>query len=371
MVSLLAICVTNASAADPELKKIKIDNRQVEQQDETVSVQFDVTVGKRVARSGHTVVYRPYLVNGENRWDLPEVIVQGGRAGVAEKRHAWAAGAEVVYNQPTVVRGGTAFHYSASVPRQGWMKGADLQAEIIDMGCCHGEVAGTEMLAENIDLPTPMAVVMIEPEPVPPATTGDVLAEELPFVLRASEFDGTLPQLMFDDDRDYALKVYFPQAVSKLDPDMEDNAATLAKLLDAIKKLEASPDSRVEHVVVAGFASPEGSFQLNDRLAWNRASALKKYVTDNSTLDSEIIHIYNGVEDWYGLRMLVEKSDMADKQAVLDIMDSTPIADEKDRAKRENELKKLDGGRTYNYMLKNFFPELRNASYIKVYYGNK
>ncbi len=242
-VSLLAICATGASAADPDIRKIKVANPQIEQQDEAVFVQFDVAVGKRVARSGHTVVYRPFLVNGENRWDLPEVIVQGGRAKIAEQRHAWAAGGEVVYNTPTVVRGGEAFHYSASVPRQGWMKGADLQAEIIDMGCCAGEVAATERLASAIDLPTPMAVVMIEPEPVPAPTTGDLLAEELPFVLRASEFDETLPQLMFDDDRDYALKVYFPQGISKLDPNMENNAATLGKLLDAIKKLEASSDS--------------------------------------------------------------------------------------------------------------------------------
>jgi hypothetical protein len=371
MVSLLAVSFTDAFAADPELKKIRIDNPQIAQQDDVVSVQFDVAVGKRVARSGRTVVYRPYLVSGANRWDLPEVIVQGGRARVAEERHAWRAGTEVVYNQPTVVRGGDSFHYTASVPRQGWMKGADLSAEIITMGCCDGELTGTELLASNLDLPTPMAVVMIEPDPVPAPTTGDLLAEERPYVLRASEFDGTLPQLMFDDDRDHALKVYFRQGISKLDPNMRNNAATLAELLDAIEKLEASSDSRVEHVVIAGFASPEGTFELNDRLAWNRATALKKYVTDHSTLDGEIVHIYNGVEDWYGLRMLVEASDMANKQAVLDIMDNTPIADKSNRALRESELKKLDGGRTYNYMLRNFFPELRNASYIKVYYGNK
>jgi outer membrane protein OmpA-like peptidoglycan-associated protein len=381
IISLLATCVTGASAAasaaaaDPGLKKITTGNHRVEQQDDMVSVGFDVTVGKRVARSGHTVVYRPYLVNGANRWDLPEVIVQKGRGKISEQRHAWAAGAEVKYSGPTVVRGGESFHYSAEVPRQGWMKGAALEAEIIDMGCCSGEITGSGILASNIDLPTPMVVVMVEPEPepepVPPATTGDLLAEELPFVMRSAEFDGTLPRLMFDDDREGALKVYFPRGNSVLDPDRSGNAETLAKLSSAIRKLQSSADSRVEHVVVAGFASPEGSFRLNDRLAWNRASALKKYITDNSNLDGDIIHIYNGVEDWYGLRLLVEKSNMADKQAVLDIMDKTPIADARNRQLREAELKKLDGGRTYDYMMKNFFPELRNASYIKVYYGNR
>lgn len=373
-ISLVVLCGIGASAQTPGVREITTGNPSIEQNDNlTVSVAFDVEVGKKVARSGQTVVYRPYLASGSNRWDLPEIVVYKSRAKVAQARHEWASGQPMTFNEPTVVRGGESFRYSASVPRQGWMKGAELRAEILYIGCCDVETSEPALLASNIDLPTPMGVIMIEPEPVPEPvlTTGDVLAKEHPFVMSASEFDETLPELMFDDDREHALKVNFAVNSSTLDPRRENNAETLALLLDAIRRLEESSDSRVEHVVVAGFASPEGSFRLNDRLAWNRASALKAYITDNSALDSDIIHIYNGIEDWYGLRMLVEASDMADRQAVLDVIESTPIQDADGRPVREMELKKLSAGRTYDYMLRNFFPGLRNASYIKVYYGEK
>ncbi len=68
--------------------------------------------------------------------------------------------------------------------------------------------------------------------------------------------------------------------------------------------------------------------------------------------------------------MLVEKSNLPNKQAIIDIIDNVPIWDAERNTGREQEIKKLDGSRTYSYMLRNFFPELRAAAYIKVYYDN-
>ena len=374
--AILVLLPAGAAAADPNAKKITIDNTVVRQIDDTVVVDFDMTVGKRVAGGRHTVIYRPYLVNEDYRWDMPEVVIRKKSGTISEQRREWRTGEAVAFDNPAFLGGGEQFHYSAELPRQGWMKGADLCAEIIYMGCCEIETRGTDILAAGIDLPTPMGIVPVwvadntpvEPERAP--TTGDIIAEEMPFVLAASEFESTMPQLMFDDDREEALRVHFAVNSAVLEQNRANNAETLELLLEAIRRIEEAPDSHVEHVVVAGFASPEGSFALNDRLAWNRAAILNKYIVDHSTLDDDVVHIYNGVEDWFGLRMLVEASDMADKQAVIDIIDSVPIADAQGRPVRELELKKLDGGRTYNYMLRNFFPELRAAAYIKVYYGN-
>jgi hypothetical protein len=56
---------------------------------------------------------------------------------------------------------------------------------------------------------------------------------------------------------------------------------------------------------------------------------------------------------------------------VLEIIDTTPIWDPQNGDGRENALRRLNGGATYRYMLRNFFPELRHAAYIKVFYENK
>lgn len=67
----------------------------------------------------------------------------------------------------------------------------------------------------------------------------------------------------------------------------------------------------------------------------------------------------------------LEPSSLPNKREIIDIIENVPISDPVRNTSREGELKKLDGGRTYDYMLKNLFPDLRKASYIKVYYGNK
>ena len=70
------------------------------------------------------------------------------------------------------------------------------------------------------------------------------------------------------------------------------------------------------------------------------------------------------------MRELVAASDMKDKRAVLNIIDNTPLWDSSRQIGRQGELMRLNGGTTYRYMYNHFFPQLRNATYIKIYYGN-
>lgn len=58
-------------------------------------------------------------------------------------------------------------------------------------------------------------------------------------------------------------------------------------------------------------------------------------------------------ENWRRLRDMISVSDMPDKENVLALIDNTP-----DAAERERELRKLNGGYSYNYISTVFFPEL-------------
>uniref|UniRef100_S0DET1 Uncharacterized protein n=2 Tax=termite gut metagenome TaxID=433724 RepID=S0DET1_9ZZZZ len=379
IITLTIALAAFALAASAQTDKISVTAPRAVLAGDNLSVQFDARVGQRAARSGHTLVYRPYLTDGKSRWTLPEIVVRSRRAQVAQQRHNWVSGKAITYDNPMFVRNGETLQYTASVPWQSWMNGAHLAAEAIDMGCCGSATDGSVTLAENLAGPagfgpgaqTETVIVLVDKPVSGPKTTGDLLAETESYVLPVSEFDRHLPQVMFDDDREDALKVYFDVNSAVLDPYGNGNAGTMRKLLASIRKLQTSPDSNVAHIVVAGFASPEGGFDLNDRLAYNRAAALKKYIGENSGVAEELIHIYNGAEDWQGLRAMVEDSDMPNKQRVLDIIEFVPIWDAYTKSGREDALMKLDGGRTYKYMLRNFFPELRKAAYIKIFYENK
>jgi outer membrane protein OmpA-like peptidoglycan-associated protein len=373
--ALLLTLADSATAARRERKSrsISVIEQKATLAGDSVDISFVAKVGRRVARSGHTVVYRPYLTDGSYRWSLPEIVVRKARARVAERRHEWVADSVVSYDNPTWLRNNDQVDYSARIAWQPWMDGSALAVDVIDMGCCNAETDTPYLLAENLMLPHGIVPDPApEPEPVavvetPKPTTGDILAGREGYVIPMSEYD---PDDAFKD-REGALVVHFAVNSSHLDPKRGNNAATLEALLYSIHRLQASHDSRVSHIVIAGFASPEGAFDFNDRLAWNRASVLKDYIGARSHIDTDLIQMYNGVEDWEGLRMLVEKSTLANKWAVIDIIDNVPLADPVRRTGREDEIKKLDNGRTYQYMLKNFFPELRKAAYIKVFYENK
>jgi outer membrane protein OmpA-like peptidoglycan-associated protein len=372
ILTLVITSLSFAAAAQTSRNAISVAGSKVGLADGSVSVELDLAVGTRAARGGRTIIYRPQITDGSSQWTLPEVVVRQGGGRIADERRAWISGGEIAFDQPVFARNGERVAYSARVPYQPWMAGARLVAETIELGCGEPLESRPLLIADNLTLSgAPPAVIAspVTPQPAP-ATTGDRLAREYRFVQPASEFDRNLPLMMFDEDRRDALTVYFDVGSAVLEPFKNGNSSTLRALLAALREFETSPDSRIAHIVVAGFASPEGSFAVNDRLAANRAAALRRYIEQNSNLAPGTVRIYNGAEDWTGLRQMVMESNLPNRDRVVEIIDLVPVLDSSNNRGREAELMRLDGGRTYRYMLRNFFPELRKAAYIKVFYDN-
>lgn len=203
-------------------------------------------------------------------------------------------------------------------------------------------------------------------------STGDKLAESYPYIVPYAEFTQSgSPAEFTAKERRQAITVYFAQGSHALSENYAGNRQTLTDLMASIRTLENSADSEVAAVVVAGFSSPEGDSRNNERLAAHRADAVKTYILQRSGVSDGQVRVHAGGADWQGLRMLVEVSDMPSRAAVLDIIDNTPVWDAARQKGRHGELMRLNGGDPYRYMLREFFPKLRNAAYIKVYYKNK
>jgi outer membrane protein OmpA-like peptidoglycan-associated protein len=373
---LLSLALLLAFAAAGAKKNIAVRNLKVTKNGETVDITFSADIPRRTARSSKTLVFVPVLKGGNYSWSLPAIVVEGRRARIANRRHDWASEASAL--QPAfddvavTTTNKSTVDYSTTVDWQPWMDGGDLTAEILTMGCCSHDISDDTILARNLDLPAPVTVKLepvVEPEPLP--TTGDRLAEEHSFIAPYSDFEHLSPGKLFDDDRENSLIVYFHQSKYSIDPLFRENARNIENLVASIRELQNSSDSRVRTVVVAGFASPEGSFVQNDRLAFDRAASVKNYILKKTGLADETIMLYNGSEDWRGLKILVEQSDMPSKEAVLRIIDTVPVWDSVTKQGREKSLMDLDGGIPYRYMYRYFFPLLRNAAYIKIYYDNK
>ncbi len=374
-ISTLLIFLCAVLSLPAQSNKTGFDNLSVSTDGENVTLEFTAKVGRRAATKGATVVYAPVIGNGHYKASFPAVVVQGRRALTNWQRHEWAAKNRASYENGIYTKNRGTVNYSESITFQSWMYDGRLEMETVTAGCCNSDVC-TGILDPQV-LPAP---VVPEPEPVMVAETPqprkpsvmEFLQNAFSFIHPESEFDPKEPVRFFDDERDDALTVYYRLNRHDIDRDYMDNRQTMNNLLAAINLIQESGEAEVSRVVVAGFASPEGSLELNDRLAWERAVTVKEYVLSRSDIKDENVTLFNGSADWYGLRRLVAADPyMPAKREVLDILDSYPIWDARSHAVRQTRLRSLRGGEPWRYMSVNYFPKLRNGAFIRVYFEMK
>lgn len=368
LATLIILIATALSAASAQTAGdiIEITDMAIVRNGEDVDISFRAEAGRRAVKSKYTATIQPVMSGVSGDVELPVIIVEGRRAAIARKRH----GTEASYpSNAYIVRNGGTVDYKFSVPFDILNPGSELHLDATLAGCCSEQQAQRELLASNF---IREGIIVIDPiyELMPP-TTGENLADKYAFVAPLSEFEqqsGKDRDAYISDTRDFSLTIYYHQSRRIIDPVYRNNKKILDDLMDAINSLLAAGDSKISHVVIAGFASPEGTTTYNQKLAYDRAVVLKDYLVAQTGIDAELIDIYNGGVDWAGLRWLVEKSDMKEKSQVIDILDNVPVWDVKNNRGRRGELMKLNGGMTYRTMLREIFPELRNATYIRIYY---
>lgn len=387
-------------------KSVHVSDVTVFRDGNAVVAGFDLQVGRKVTRNNRALVITPVLQQGDRQVEMLPVVVQGKRAAVSRESRLQAE-RQWPGRKPYYTRNGNSLAYSYTFPYEAWMQGAELRFDGVEVTYGASGEAELGLIAANLLPPepirtedpvvTPQPPAVTEELPAKPLSTGDKWAQEFTFVAPVADFHEarkTPSGELFDYDmaldvgkgrtsrqqadvvrfvngaREGALAIRFGQGRRTINRELGDNNRVLVDLITAVRAIEASDDSRVVRVVIAGFASPEGLLADNEKLAWDRAVAVRDFFTNNSTVNPAIVYAYNGSVDWEGLRKLVAASDMAYKERVLDILDNTPIWDGERNVGRHGELMRLAGGEPYKYMLAHFFPQLRQAAYIKVYYEN-
>ena len=168
------------------------------------------------------------------------------------------------------------------------------------------------------------------------------------------------------------LSVYFRTGYRTIDLAYMDNAATLDRILEALRLIGRDPRSKLLGIRILGQASPEGREQINDILSRKRGDAVKSYIMERSSLPEYVFDVVSIGEAWAELRDLVEADPaITHKQEILDVLDNTPVWDSERQIGRLSALWKIDMERPYWYMYKNLFPKLRNASYVKIYFDDE
>lgn len=161
------------------------------------------------------------------------------------------------------------------------------------------------------------------------------------------------------------VKVYFRQGSSTLQPAFRENGIRLDEFMRRVSEMHGDSTARLNSIDIVAYASPEGSYTLNKKLARKRAENISTYLRDSLPfLPGGIFNLKPQGTDWNGLAAMVEASDMHYRSEVLNIIHNTPETTYRNGHlvdSRLEQLMELHGGRPYNYMLTHFFPELRSA----------
>lgn len=157
-------------------------------------------------------------------------------------------------------------------------------------------------------------------------------------------------------------RIYYPVNKTALYPNYMSNAQNI----DTIRRyLAESP--RIDSIVIYSYASPEGPYRFNSRLAKGRGKTAKRFIMSlmpaDRQLPDSIIHLRPEAENWQGLREeIVANYHLGDRDRVLEILDSDIANEEK-----KTRLKRLSGGKAWRHIIKTIMPRLRYATWISVW----
>ena len=125
-----------------------------------------------------------------------------------------------------------------------------------------------------------------------------------------------------------------------------------------IKDASGDKSREIEEINISSYASPEGSLDLNTRLAENREKNTSAYLKnqlkkDKRTEFGELTANFTP-EDWEGFQKLVSASDIQDKELILSVLSMY-----KDPEQREREIRNLSS--IFDQLAEQILPQLRKS----------
>lgn len=132
-------------------------------------------------------------------------------------------------------------------------------------------------------------------------------------------------------------------------------------ILSLIRWAQQDLRVRLAYVWIGGSASPEGPVRWNRQLGDYRSRALADYILSHTTLPASQLRVQNLAEDWESVQWALRGSDFPHRDDILRIIDTEP-----DWARRKQQIRALDNGRTWTRLVRTVFPPFRNSRMVIV-----
>lgn len=158
-----------------------------------------------------------------------------------------------------------------------------------------------------------------------------------------------------------------------IDSAYSDNAARMQEMVEFLRTIHQDSTINIIEVSFCGAASPEGSYQLNRKLAQGRLSALEKFIRSEVDIPDSLITYNDSYIPWDYLKSQIEDSGLIRKDEVIAILEEEARLVDYHHPNthidnRVVKLRALDGGKVWQQMNNLFFEQMRNACAVFVTY---
>lgn len=323
------------AATTSTLPTLKVDSVRLVKRQSEMNVDFIIDFTDMKLKSNEQVIYTPVFIGEKDSVVLEKIVLNGRNAQIKYEREPSRriSGASDVLRRKNGER--QIVSVSRSFPWQEWMNYGHLVLSEDLCGCGQLELQDHLTVGEFDNRPAP--------------------APTLTFMAPKAE------AVKARDEKGSAFVDYVVNKTNIL-PDYRDNRREIAKIVATIDLVKNDPNVSITEINIHGYASPEGSYTNNTRLAEGRAESLMEYVRSLYALPEKLFTSKATPEDWAGLRRLVESSSLDEKEDILAIIDDPALEPDA----RDNEIKRRYP-KTYAFMLKEWYPGLRHSDYTVSY----
>ncbi|MBC8591961.1 DUF3868 domain-containing protein [Oscillospiraceae bacterium N12] len=319
--------------------QIRVENQSVTRSDDnrlTIAMDIIMQANMKIS-SNRSATLTPILEANGHTKALPPIVVYGRkRALVNERNNSLPKDAFTILHRKRKTE--QKVNYLVQLPYEAWMQKANLVMDCDLCGCRNLVEANT------LDPITTLNIERIKLQPAIAYITPQ--AEEIK--RRAVEGSAFLD---------------YPVNKTVIYPEYRRNQTELAKIRATIDTIRNDKNISITGIRLEGYASPEGGYANNARLAKGRTAALLSYVRNYYDFPEGLITMSSTPEDWAGFRKFVENSALTQKEDILRIMDE----DEKDMDVKEKRIARLVGSETYRFLLTECYPALRHSDYTVSY----
>lgn len=322
----------NARSYDLPLSDLEVARRG-----EGLTVRFDLDTHRVNPGREREITVTPVVKSmaGTDSVELPAVVIAGRNRYYSRLRNEYADPEEEI-----LVKAGTKkpLAYKAETPFEPWMERATVTLRREVATCCHpaGEIGAQEIAGMDYTVPKYESWA-----PAFVSLTGDST------IVRSAE------------GRAY---VDFRVNRTEIAPDFRDNNRELGRIIESIDMVKSDPDAVITGVTIKGYASPDGPYDNNERLAHGRTEALKEYVRQHYAFKQELMSSAWEAEDWGGLREWLAGSTLPHADEMLAIANDTSM----DPDAREKKLKSTYP-EEYKTLADSVYPALRHSDYTVRY----